>query len=382
MNVLVIPSWYPSGADKLMGVYHKEFCIALLKQKDINVNMLFIDRQMLSKPFKYLFMKKEEVILEQGYNVYVTKMLDLNKINFDLQMKSYVRKMEKAFKKYLKNNDKPDVIHAEVTIPAGYAATVIGKKYNIPVLVTEHASYFKNFFQGKMRKYGEYVLHNARFSTVSNYMAKEILKVKDICDVLPNTVEIEKFNKDKKTVKGLRLVVVSAFRKGKRIDDAIAAVKVIVEEMKFKDVKLTIVGEGLDNYYQERCLALGMDEYVQFVGRKNKEEVAEILKNNNILVITSAMETFAIPGIEALAAGIPVVATKCLGPEEYIDDKCGKLIDVGDIKGMASAIMEVYQNLDKYDLKYLRKVAQNYSDNSVAKRAIKMYKELIEGSFN
>ena len=53
MNVLVIPSWYPSGKDKLMGIYHKEFCEALAN-KNINVNMLFIERERLNNPIKYL----------------------------------------------------------------------------------------------------------------------------------------------------------------------------------------------------------------------------------------------------------------------------------------------------------------------------------------
>ena len=60
MNVLVIPSWYPNGTDKLMGIYHKEFCEALSKHKDINVNMLYIDRQRLNAPVKYIFMKKKD----------------------------------------------------------------------------------------------------------------------------------------------------------------------------------------------------------------------------------------------------------------------------------------------------------------------------------
>ena len=57
MNVLVIPSWYPSGKDKLMGIYHKEFCEALVS-KNINVNMLFIERERLNNPIKYLFVPR------------------------------------------------------------------------------------------------------------------------------------------------------------------------------------------------------------------------------------------------------------------------------------------------------------------------------------
>ena len=81
MNVLVIPAWYPRGKDKLMGIYHKEFCQALGNIKNIKVDMLFVDRQRIKAPIKYLFMKKKEIIKEKNYNVYITKMLDLDKIS-------------------------------------------------------------------------------------------------------------------------------------------------------------------------------------------------------------------------------------------------------------------------------------------------------------
>ena len=101
MNILVIPSWYPNGKDMLMGVYHKEFCEALAKRKKIKVNMLFIERERLNNPIKYLFMKKNYVIKEQGYQTFVKRMLNVERVSFDWQMKRYAKTLEKAFKRYL-----------------------------------------------------------------------------------------------------------------------------------------------------------------------------------------------------------------------------------------------------------------------------------------
>lgn len=378
MNILVIPSWYPNGTDKLMGIYHKEFCEALVKRDNMNVNMLYIDRQRLSSPFKYLFMPKKEVIEEKGYKTYMRKMLDLHKISFNIEMEKYARVLDKAFKEYLKENPKPDIIHAQVTNPAGYAACKLGKKYNIPIVVTEHATYYERFFKGEDYKYGRFVLDNSYYTTVSAYMKKEILKMSNQCDVLANLVDTENFKKERKKVKGLKLITVVGLRKVKRVDDIMEALKILIYDHKIKDSKLTIVGDGFDEeYYKKRCLELGLDKYVDFVGRKTKEEIANILLENNIYVMSSEIETFGIPAIEAFASGIPVVATKCLGPEEYVDDKCGKLISIGNPKEMAEAILEVYQDLDKYDIKYLRSVADRYSAKSITDKAIKIYKELL-----
>lgn len=116
---------------------------------------------------------------------------------------------------------------------------------------------------------------------------------------------------------------------------------------------------------------------MKFVGRKSKEEIAQILNENNMFVITSTNETFCIPGIEALASGMPVVSTKCFGPEEYIDEKSGKLVEIGNIEEIASAIASVYQNIEEYDIKYLRDIADRYSAKNVTDMALEVYQELI-----
>ena len=378
MKVLVIPAWYPNGDDGLMGIYHKEFCEALGARDNIDVNMLFIERQRLIAPIKFLFMKKKEVIKEKNYNVFITRMLNVERISKKWQLKRYVKIMEKAFKDYLRDNPKPDVIHAQVTLPSGYAAALIGEKYNIPVVVTEHATYYKDFFKEENIKYTEYVLKHCYFTAVSKYMLEGLpLDVK--CSHLPNLVDVDIFKIPRKKIEGLRIAKVCAFRKGKKVEDLLEALKIIVDEGKIKDVKLTIVGDGyLDSFYKEKCRELGLNKYVDFVGRKTKKEIAEILNKNNMFVITSTNETFCIPGIEALASGMPVVSTKCFGPEEYIDDKCGKLVEISDVKALALAIQEVYQNIDNYDINYLREVADRYSAKNVTDMAIKIYEELIK----
>ncbi len=378
MKVLVIPAWYPNGDDGLMGIYHKEFCEALGARDNIDVNMLFIERQRLIAPIKFLFMKKKEVIKEKNYNVFITRMLNVERISKKWQLKRYVKIMEKAFKDYLRDNPKPDVIHAQVTLPSGYAAALIGEKYNIPVVVTEHATYYKDFFKEENIKYTEYVLKHCYFTAVSKYMLEGLpLDVK--CSHLPNLVDVDIFKIPRKKIEGLRIAKVCAFRKGKKVEDLLEALKIIVDEGKIKDVKLTIVGDGyLDSFYKEKCRELGLNKYVDFVGRKTKKEIAEILNKNNMFVITSTNETFCIPGIEALASGMPVVSTKCFGPEEYIDDKCGKLVEISDVKALALAIKEVYQNIDNYDINYLREVADRYSAKNVTDMAIKIYEELIK----
>lgn len=377
MKVLVIPSWYPEGNDKLMGIYHKDYCKAI--SDNVDVDMLYIYRQSIKYPIKYLFMKKYEIDDEKAYKVYKHKMLDFSKINYDLQMHLYYKKVEKAYKKYIKNHSKPDILHAQVIIPAGYAVAKLGKKYNIPVVVTEHSSGFMKYFEGKDEKYSKYVLENAKMSTVSNYMKKEIDKMTSGCEVLPNLVDTSIYNKKKKKKdKTLRLVCVSAFRVGKCIEDLINAVYILVKEKKI-DVHLDLVGDGyLMDYYKTVAKDLGVEDYITFHGKKTRDEISSILSNNDIFVVSSRLETFCIPGVEALASGLPVVSTSCLGPEEYIDEKCGELCKINNPVDMAEKIIKVSMKLDKYDTKYLKQVANRYSGKEISNKALKIYKEMCK----
>ena len=377
MKVLVIPSWYPSGKDKLMGIYHKEFTEAL-NDLDIEADMLFIDRQRLNNPIKYILMKKKVIEEEKNYKVYKYRMLNLNKLSFNLQLKNYVKKMEYAYLDYIKSNSKPDIIHAHVTIPAGYAATIIGKKYNIPVIVTEHLSTFKRFFKEPLNKYSDFVFKNATFSTVSSYMKNEVLKHTNECYVIPNLIATTIFNSDiKRSLNDtFNLVSVCALREGKKIDIIFKALKIIKEKENI-NIHLDIIGDGFyENYFKQVCNDLELNDCVSFLGRKTKTEISDIFKNEHALIISSELETFAIPGIEAMASGLPVISTKCQGPEEYIDDQSGVLCEVNNPSDMARAIIEMYNNYNKYDSYYIKSIANRFSKEVVINNCKEIYDKI------
>lgn len=116
LHVLVIPTWYPNGEDKLIGVYHKLFCTALAEY-GVKTNMLYVDRQGLSALPKYPTMQKVYEESNTGYVTYCRRMLDISKFSADAQLSAYCRTIEKLYKAYVKQHGKPDILHAHVTVP-------------------------------------------------------------------------------------------------------------------------------------------------------------------------------------------------------------------------------------------------------------------------
>lgn len=380
MRVLVIPTWYPSGEDKLMGIYHKEFTSALNKN-GISADILFIDRQRLKDPFKYLKMPKRQVVEEENYTTYIHNILNLRPLlGFDLQMKHYVKALDKAFKMYLKDHPRPDVLHAQVTVPAGYAAVKLGEKYDIPVVVTEHGGLLERFFKDEpFKKYGLYVLEHSTYTTVSHYMKNIALRYTDDCTVLPNQVNTKLFKNDlERHIDGtFNLIMVCALREGKRLDVAFDSLKMLKEE--HFDVHLDIIGDGFyEETFKRSAKEKDVEDMVTFHGRKEKNELPAYLEKAHALLISSDIESFAIPGIEAMASGLPVISTDCLGPRDFVNDKTGFLCQIGDSVGIKNAIKQMKENYESYRKEDLEKMADSFSEENVVASAKKIYKKAIE----
>lgn len=379
LHVLVIPTWYPNGKDKLIGIYHKTFCKALVENVEADVNMLYIDRQGIKQLPKYPFMKKRYDDVYEGYTVYVRRMMSLSKLGYKVQVRAYTKTVEKLFKEYVKIKGRPDVIHAHVAVPAGYAAAYIGKKYGIPVIVTEHA--FRHFSYPEAKEFVDFVIENTRFTCVSEYLRTMLREKHNIsAEVLANVVDTSVFSKPKKPCNDevFRLVTVSALRPGKCVDDTIKALRMLRDSGEIGKFEFTVVGNGEAEYiYRQAMDDLNMNDCVKFVGRKTPEEASEYLSRADALVIASNIETFGIPAIEALAAGVPVVTTRCKGPEGFLDERCAEFCEIENPEDLARAIKRMYDRKGTFDEDYLRSVADRFGSKAIANQAFKMYKELV-----
>lgn len=382
LHVLVLCTWYPSPKDRLIGIYHKIFCKALADH-GVKANMLFVERLPFSNCLRYPFMKKYSEEHNEGYVTYFRKMVHLGRLSYDLHMRSYVKNVERLYRHYEKLHGKPDVIHAQVTTPAGYAACILGKKLGIPVVITEHATYFETFFSGKDAPYAQYALKNAdRLTCVGKFMVDIFARNGgDGMQVLPNIVDCSTFSgpKVKKTDDVLRLTTVCALRPQKEIQVAAAALKLLLEKDDFPAFRYTVVGDGhYGDFYKNAVKELGMEDYVDFVGRKDSTEIAQILSQTDILLMPSSMETFGIPAIEALAAGVPVVSTRCCGPEGFLTPECSEMSDVNDPQGFADAIERMVRRLPTMNEQAVRAVAAQFDSEAVAKQAVAIYREIMK----
>lgn len=170
-----------------------------------------------------------------------------------------------------------------------------------------------------------------------------------------------------------RLVLAAGrLRRQKGFDVLLAAVATLPA-----DVHVLIAGAGDDTALRHTAGALGVDERVHLPGRIGN--LGDFYRRASAFVLSSRHEGFPNVLAEAMAAGLPVVATRCeTGPEELIEHECdGLLVPVDDSDAMAAAIRRV---LDDPGLaRRLGARALTVADRLDERRVFARWRAVLEG---
>jgi glycosyltransferase involved in cell wall biosynthesis len=150
---------------------------------------------------------------------------------------------------------------------------------------------------------------------------------------------------------------------------------------KHPDIRMVIIGDGPEkNAMQEQAAQLGIAERVTFVGELPFAEVPAYLKAADMFVFASVTETQGLVTMEALAAGLPVVAVDASGTRDIVEDGKQGFLVPNDPDALADAINRLLDSpeiMKKFQRNALRR-ARTFDMKNCTKELLKVYKQAIE----
>ena len=161
---------------------------------------------------------------------------------------------------------------------------------------------------------------------------------------IPNGICLDRFCSERVALDGPALFV-GRLTAEKDVATLLQAATRVGREM--PGFRLRIVGDGpCASELRELAWSLGLSSVVAFLGPRS--DVAELLRTSSMLVLPSRTEGIALTVLEAMASGLPVVATRVGGTPEAVEDGVtGRLVAVGDADGLAAAMSEMLGHPDR-----------------------------------
>lgn len=175
-----------------------------------------------------------------------------------------------------------------------------------------------------------------------------------------------------------RIVVhVSNFRPVKRVLDVL---EVFLRVRKHVPARLLLVGDGPDRAkVEQECRGCDACEEITFLG--NLPTIEEVLVGADLFLLPSESESFGLSALEALAAKVPVIATRVGGvPEVVRDGENGLLFAVGDVAGMSAAAIDLLSDDARRQAMGLageRWALENFRQDLIVARYRELYERVL-----
>ncbi|MHB0977641.1 MAG: glycosyltransferase family 4 protein [Candidatus Aquicultorales bacterium] len=285
---------------------------------------------------------------------------------------------------------KADVIHTH-GLRANLAGRVAGRLMGIPVVTTVHsaisldyADRIKQFLAPKVDS--STLSLTTRFIAVSAAIKKDLIKRRvpeEKITVVYNGVDVPigqpvaEEARRRLGVSGDEFVVGTVARlepnKGIRfLIRAAADLRPLLPKL-----KVVIVGSGRDRRELEReAERLGLGEVVAFTGFQ--EDARALMSAFDVFALPSLMEGFALVVIEAMASGIPVVASKVGGVPEIVQEgRNGLLVEPGDPKSLAEAILKLHAS-PQLRRSIIGEAYQDFSERFTTQRFVEGTERVLE----
>lgn len=375
MNLFIVPSWYPTKLRPEAGTFFRDRA-QILSRGGFDVTIISLVQHSLRDFFNY---KSAPEIWRRENQLRVLQKETINRYPKleRLAFRSYQTFAVNLLKQGINKRGKPDAVYIQSSLWAGAALGSFLNNHNIPFAVSEHLlnflqddgfSAFQKLAIEKSYQYAHSIV--ATSLALKKSIAQQFSKTSSKIRIIPNPANFSVFQiKSTKISSGFQFVSVALFRPEKRLDLLLNAFSKVHKV--YNNTHLTLVGDGsLQNQIKKQIQTLKLRSAVTLTGYKNKQDVARQLQNSDIFVLSSDVETFGVAPIEAMACGLPVLATNCGGPIDYVTQETGLIVQTNNVQSLAEGMMNLIVNYEKYCPKTIRLFVKNkYGD--------KMYADLV-----
>jgi len=273
---------------------------------------------------------------------------------------------------------RPEVIHQHF----GTEFSGVAHRNGVPFVYTEHRSWINRPLPEKARRILKKQYESAdALLCVSHMLEQSILDNTGLrATVVSNVVDAELFlpTHPAESTDVFRFVSCGSLTHRKGYDILLRAMGRLVRSG--REAELTIYGDG-EEMAALRALAEKehLAEKVHFMGQATRQQLAEGYAGADAFVLASRRETFGVVYIEAMASGLPVIATRCGGPEDFVAPEYGYLIPADDEDALLSAMEEMILHRRDFDGNTISAFARGvFSPREIASRLTAEYEKLIK----
>jgi glycosyltransferase involved in cell wall biosynthesis len=354
-HILVIPSWYPTLRNQGHGVFIKKHVLEISKYSKVNV--LYFD---VGKHDDHNRKSQSQRINQNLEEIVVPIDNSWGSIYVWFQICYWYTRL--AIFGRLRGTK---LIHLHVPYHIGVFLFPFMILTSKPLIISEHWSgYFAedgryDKLPGIIRKVISWLYNKScAISTVSKVLADTIAE-KTACGKsmvqIPNVFNLNLYPRSIEHIEhGTFLMVCNMNDREKNITGVLDALATLRRE--YDHVRLHIAGDGQDfeamkSHARQHGL---LDGTVVFHGFLDPNQLENLYGKSSCYILNSRFETFSISTFEAIMQGVPVISTKCKGPEEFVNESNGILIDIDSKEQLVSAMKQMLSAYQKYDPQTVR----------------------------
>jgi len=384
MHVLWLASWYPDVYEPMNGDFIQRNARAVAEHLPLTV--IHLAQAGKETNTKKDWIKRKENQLEEwvcSFSYKKTGIIFIDKIRYHLKYRMLYRKV---LLQYLKQYGKPDLVHVHVPMKAGMIARRFARDWQVPYIVSEHASMYDTDAKESFDKRSRFFRQNTakvfrEAAIVTNVSAAIAIKLKQLfqvkqLEVIHNLADTGLFRYQSSTAPStFTWIHVSSLLPQKNAEGMIEAFDQLYQLR--QDWQLVVVGPASGSF-KKMVENKGLSGSIFFTGELSYAEVAQQMQQSSALVLFSRQENFPCVIVEALCCGLPVVSSTAGGVAEAINETNGLLVDPGRVLQLTNTLHQLMNQYQQYNRELIAiEAVKKYSHTVIAGQIIQLYQKLL-----